>query len=123
MKLNHVDLQVSDVNRARDFFVSHFDFRVVFQRREEIALLEDEAGLSLGVSNLFKSAPPVYPPDFHIGFILNTEKELRAQYDRLRSAGVAMKTEVSIGGPNLYFMCVGPDSIMIELRAPRDDAK
>lgn len=121
MRLNHVDLQVSDVARARDFFETHFDFRRVYEREGRLALLEDEAGLSLGVSNLFDSPPPAYPSDFHIGFILEEEAEVRAQYERLRSAGVPMKTELSRGGPNLYFMCEGPDSIPIEVRAPLDE--
>jgi catechol 2,3-dioxygenase-like lactoylglutathione lyase family enzyme len=120
MKLNHVDLQVSDVDRAREFFESLFDFRCVFQRRAELAMLEDESGFSLGVSNLFNSALPPYPPDFHIGFVLDTEIEVRTQFRRLVDAGVPMKAELSIGGPNLYFMCIGPDSIPVEVRAPRD---
>jgi catechol 2,3-dioxygenase-like lactoylglutathione lyase family enzyme len=118
MKLNHVDLQVSDVTRAREFFEAHFGFRCVFQRREELALLEDDAGLSLGVSNLFKSPPPVYPPDFHIGFILETERDVRAHYERLKAAGVLIKAELARGGPNIYFMCAGPDSILVEVRGP-----
>ena len=120
MKLNHVDLQVSDVTRAREFFETHFGFRCLFQRREELALLEDEAGLSLGVSNLFKSPAPVYPPDFHIGFILETEADVRAHYERLKGAGVPIKAELARGGPNIYFMCVGPDSIAVEVRGPLD---
>jgi catechol 2,3-dioxygenase-like lactoylglutathione lyase family enzyme len=120
MKLSHVDLQVSDVDGARKFFEAHFDFRCVFQRRNELAVLEDEAGFSLGVSNLFNAPGPAYPPDFHIGFILETESQVRAQYQRLVQAGVAMKAELGIGGPNIYFMCVGPDSIHVEVRAPRD---
>jgi len=120
MKLNHVDLQVSDVTRAREFFETNFGFRCLFQRREELALLEDDAGLSLGVSNLFKSPAPVYPPDFHIGFILETEADVRAHYERLKAAGVLIKTELARGGPNIYFMCVGPDSIAIEVRGPLD---
>jgi hypothetical protein len=115
-----VDLQVSDVDGAREFFETLFDFRCTFQRRKELAILEDEAGFSLGVSNLFDSPAPVYPPDFHIGFVLETEAQVRAQYERLTRAGVAMKAELAIGGPNIYFMCVGPDSIPVEVRAPRD---
>lgn len=118
MKLNHIDLQVSDVEQARVFFERFFDFRCVFQRRAELAMLEDESGFSLGVSNLFKSAPPVYPPDFHVGFILDTEARVRAQFQRLVEAGVAMKAPLSVGGPNIYFMCVGPDSIAVEVRGP-----
>ena len=122
MKLNHVDLQVSNVSAARAFFETHFGFRCTYQRREQIAFLEDDAGLSFGLSNLFDSAPPVYPPDFHIGFILDSEQDVRSVHDRLGRAGVAMKTELSRGGPNLYFMCVGPDGIVIEVRGPLDAA-
>ena len=118
MNLNHLDLQVTDVERARRFFEDHFGLRLVHQRKDQLAILEDQAGFSLGVSNLYGSASPAYPPDFHIGFILETEAEVRTSYDRLRAAGVPIKSELSRGGPNLYFMCLGPDSIMIEVRAP-----
>ncbi len=122
MKLNHIDLQVSDVSTARAFFETHFGLRCTFQRRNQLAMLEDDGGLAFGVSNLFDSAPPVYPPDFHLGFILTTEADVRAAHERLQRAGVTMKTELSRGGPNIYFMCVGPDGISIEVRAPADDA-
>jgi catechol 2,3-dioxygenase-like lactoylglutathione lyase family enzyme len=118
MKLNHIDLQVSDVSSARAFFETHFGMRCTFQRKEQLAILEDDAGLAFGVSNLFDSPPPVYPPDFHIGFILGSESEVRTVRERLVAAGVKLKTDLSRGGPNIYFMCVGPDGITIEVRAP-----
>ncbi len=120
MKLNHVDLQVSDVDAAREFFETHFDLRCIYQRRDELAMLEDESGFSLGVSNLFHSPPPTYPSDFHIGFILDRESDVRAQYERLREAGVEIRQELKVGGPNIFFTCVGPDSVMVEVRAPLD---
>lgn len=120
MRLNHIDLQVSNVTAAREFFETHFGFRCTFQRREQLAMLEDDGGLAFGVSNLFGSPPPVYPPDFHIGFIVETEAEVRATHERLKNAGVAVKSDVTRGGPNVYFMCVGPDGLMIEVRAPAD---
>jgi catechol 2,3-dioxygenase-like lactoylglutathione lyase family enzyme len=118
MKLNHIDLQVSDVSGARVFFETHFGLRCTYQRKEQLAILEDDAGLAFGVSNLFDSLPPVYPPDFHIGFILGSESEVRTVRERLVAAGVKLKTDLSRGGPNIYFMCVGPDDITIEVRAP-----
>jgi catechol 2,3-dioxygenase-like lactoylglutathione lyase family enzyme len=120
MRLNHIDLQVSNVTAARTFFEAHFGMRCIYQRREELAMLEDDAGLSLGVSNLFGNALPPYPPDFHIGFILDKESEVRAIHERLTAAGVEIRTDLSRGGPNLYFMCGGPDGIGIEIRAPLD---
>jgi catechol 2,3-dioxygenase-like lactoylglutathione lyase family enzyme len=121
LHLNHIDLQGSDVSAARRFFEEHFGFRCVVQRREQLAVLRDDSGLEFGVSNLFDSPPPVYPRDFHIGFILETESEPRATHERLQREGVTMKTDVSRGGPNVYFMCVGPDDIGIEVRAPADE--
>ena len=120
MNLNHLDLQVSDVSAARAFFETHFGFRCTFQRREQLALLEDDAGFAFGVSNLFGSPPPAYPTDFHIGFIVQSEAEVRAIHERLRGAGVHMRTDVTRGGPNVYFMCTGPDGIGVEVRAPAD---
>ena len=52
MKLNHVDLHVSNVDAARGFFERFFALRCTYHRRGEIAILEDEAGFQLGVSNL-----------------------------------------------------------------------
>ena len=122
MKLNHVDLQVSSVSASRRFFEEHFGLHCVFQRREELAMLKDDNGLELGVSNLFGNPAPVYPPDFHVGFVLSSEREVREVHARLLAAGVPMKTDLSRGGPNLYFMCVGPDNLPVEVRGPLDAA-
>jgi len=118
MRVNHINLQVSDVSAARAFFENHFGMDCKFQRRDELAIMDDGAGMEFSVSNLFHSPPSPYPPDFHIGFILDGESEVRSTYERLASAGVEMKTDVSRGGPNVYFMCVGPERIMIEVRGP-----
>lgn len=119
MKLNHLDLQVSDIHAARAFFETHFGLRCSYTRRDEIALLEDNAGFSLGVSNLFKNAAPTYPPDFHVGFVLEDAAQVEALYEQLKSASVVMKHDLTEGGPNLFFMCVGPGGIPVEVRAPR----
>jgi catechol-2,3-dioxygenase len=115
-----LDLQVSDIHSAKEFFETHFGLRCSFTRRSEIAILEDDIGFSLGLSNLFEhETPPVYPPDFHIGFVLEDVAQLEEIYQRLQSAGVPMKYDLREGGPNLYFVCIGPDSTPVEVRAPR----
>jgi lactoylglutathione lyase len=121
MKLNHVDLQVSDVSAARKFFETWFGLRCTYQRAEQIALLEDDAGLQLGVSNLRGSPPPAYPPDFHAGFVLERASEVRETYERLKEGGVRIRIDLREGGPNLFFVCEGPDTIPVEIRAPRDN--
>jgi catechol 2,3-dioxygenase-like lactoylglutathione lyase family enzyme len=120
LKLNHVDLQVSNVDVAREFFENHFGLRRIYQRAGQLALLKDDAGLELGVSNLRCSPPPTYPSDFHVGFVLDRADAVRKVYARFRDGGVRIKMELREGGPNLFFVCEGPEGIPIEIRAPRD---
>jgi len=120
LRLKHIDLQVSDVDAARDFFETFFGLRVRYQQQKQIAFFEDETGFEFSVSNLFNLPPPAYPPDFHVGFILERTSEVRAIYDRLGAAGIAMKIDLGVRGPNLVFQCLGPDSIPVEVRAPKD---
>jgi catechol 2,3-dioxygenase-like lactoylglutathione lyase family enzyme len=120
VRLKHIDLQVSDVDAARHFFETFFGLSTIYQRKKQIAFFEDETGFEFAVSNLFDSPPPTYPPDFHVGFILERARDVRDVYDRLKAAGVAMKIDLGVQGPNLVFQCVGPDSIPVEVRAPKD---
>jgi catechol 2,3-dioxygenase-like lactoylglutathione lyase family enzyme len=120
MVLNHIDLQVSDVNAARAFFERFFDLRCRYQRQTQIAIFEDGSGLEFAVSNLFNSPPPTYPPDFHVGFVLPRASDVRGAYDRLKAAGIPMKLDLGIQGPALVFQCLGPDNIPVEVRAPKD---
>jgi hypothetical protein len=53
----------------------------------------------------------------HIGFVLTGEADVRPVYEPLTAAGVEIKTERT-GGPNIYFMCVGPDGIVLDVQAP-----
>lgn len=120
MRLKHIDLQVSDVDAARNFFETFFGLHCSYQRQKQIAFFKDETGFEFAVSNLFNAPPPVYPPDFHIGFILERTSNVHEIYDRLKSAGVSMKLDLGVQGPNLVFQCVGPDSIPVEVRAPKE---
>jgi catechol 2,3-dioxygenase-like lactoylglutathione lyase family enzyme len=120
MRLRHIDLQVSDVDAAREFFEKFFGLRCTYQREKQIAFFTDKTGFEFAVSNLFKSPPPIYPPDFHAGFILDHTSQVREIYERLQKAGVKMKLNLGVKGPNLVFQCVGPDSIPVEVRAPKD---
>ena len=78
MRLNHVDMQVSDVDAARQFFEEFFDMRCRYQRQKQIAIFENDMGFEFAVSNLFNSPAPVYPPDFHVGFVLEEVGPLSA---------------------------------------------
>lgn len=61
MRLRHIDLQVSDVDAAREFFETYFGLHCKYQREKQIALFADESGFEFAISNLFNSPPPKYP--------------------------------------------------------------
>jgi catechol 2,3-dioxygenase-like lactoylglutathione lyase family enzyme len=119
MNLNHIDLQVFDVHAARSFFETHFDLRCTYARGDEIAILDDEAGMSLAVSNLGKRPSPTYPPDFHVGFRLEDAAQVGAVYERLQHAGLSMKLTLTERFGNVFFVCLGPDGIPIEVSAAK----
>jgi catechol 2,3-dioxygenase-like lactoylglutathione lyase family enzyme len=120
MRLNHINLQVSDVDAARAFFEGFFGLRCRYQRQKQIAIFENDTDFEFAVSNLFSSSPPAYPSDFHLGFVLEHPSDVRAVYDRLKAAGVAMKLDLGVQGPALVFQCLGPDNIPVEVRAPKE---
>ena len=47
--------------------------------------------------------------------------QVREVCDRLQKAEVPMKLDLGVQGPNLVFQCTGPDSIPVEVRAPKDN--
>jgi catechol 2,3-dioxygenase-like lactoylglutathione lyase family enzyme len=120
MRLTHVDLQVSDVDAARSFFERFFGLTCTYQRQKQIVFFKDQTGFEFALSNLLDLPPPAYPPNFHIGFILEHTSEVREIYECLQSADVTLKMDLSEQGPNLVFQCLGPDSIPVEVRAPKD---
>lgn len=117
MKLNHVDLQVTDLPGTRAFFETFFGLQCVYARTE-LALLQDEAGFELVLSNLSKATAVQYPPDFHIGFVLDDVEQVKEIYARVKAAGYAIKFELQQAGPSLAFQCWGPDALPVEVRAP-----
>jgi catechol 2,3-dioxygenase-like lactoylglutathione lyase family enzyme len=42
MKLNHIDLPVADIAGVRAFFESHFGFRCIFEREDDLPVLLDD---------------------------------------------------------------------------------
>jgi catechol 2,3-dioxygenase-like lactoylglutathione lyase family enzyme len=120
MILNHIDLQVSDIDAATKFFETFFGLHCTYRRERKIAFLADDGGFEFGLSNLHNSPPPVYPPDFHIGFVQENVHRVREIYERVKKAGVAIKFDLQEAGPNLVFQCLAPNSIPVEVRAPRN---
>ena len=88
MRLNHLNLSVPDVSRARTFYETYFGLRCIFQRGQDtLAVLTDESGFILTLSNFDKAAEVAYPGAFHIGFMQDSRERVDEMYERLKSDG------------------------------------
>jgi len=109
MALNHLNLTVPDVPRTREFFETYFGFRCVFERgRDALAVLVDESGFILALSNFDKAAKVEYPGAFHIGFMQKSREQVDEMYQRLKSDGFDLKPPMEFHGAwTFYFHAPG----------------
>jgi catechol 2,3-dioxygenase-like lactoylglutathione lyase family enzyme len=109
MRLNHLDLAVSDVSLTRAFFEKYFGFRCVFERgRDTIAVLLGESGFILTLSNFDKVDRVEYPNGFHIGFMQDSRERVDEIYRRLTSDGINAEPPREFHGAwTFYFRAPG----------------
>jgi len=66
MQLNHINLTVQDVEKVVALLVRYFDMNPLDASRKNIQILRDDAGMIIAI---MKGQSPIYPPNFHVGFI------------------------------------------------------
>lgn len=117
MKLNHLNVCVSDSRATSQFFVDYFGFqRANTQGLDTLAVLYGEDGFVLILSNFDKQNTPVYPNGFHFGFIRESRDEVDAMYTRLQAAGFASEAPRAVHGSwTFYFQA--PGDILVEVQA------
>ena len=117
MKLNHLDLQVPDVQALATFLADHFDFeRASNPASPAIAHLTDRKGFSLVLQRRRDAQP--YPDGFHIGFIVAGVAGVRAQHARLTAAGFAIG-EITETGRGTMFYVTAPGDVLVEVSTPK----
>ncbi len=109
MRLNHLNLTVPAVSQTREFFEKYFDFRCVFERgRDTLAVLTDESGFVLTLSNFDKAEKVEYPGAFHIGFMQDSKERVDEIYRRLKSDGIDAEPPKEFHGAwTFYFNAPG----------------
>lgn len=86
MKLDHINLTVSDVVKASSFLKKHFGYRDMFEDNNAgMVALEDGSGLSV---LLMKGSNANYPKYFHVGFDVETEENVNAFHQKLVADGM-----------------------------------
>ena len=88
MKLNHLNLTVTDVPEAHQFLQTYFGLRDMGGNKN-IAFLSDdnEIVLSLTSMKVGQESQVKYPATFHIGFIQESEERVNEINQRLKDDG------------------------------------
>jgi len=118
MKINHLNLCVPDVPQTGRFFVEFFGLQLTEEKgRDALAVLYDDDGFSLILSNFDRKITPSYPRDFHLGFIQEDREQVRAIHARLQAGGYSLKPPQGMHGSwGFYFHA--PGGIQVEVSCP-----
>ena len=86
MRLNHVNLTVTDVRAAGAFLETYFGLRQM-GGNAGMAFLSDEDGFVLTLMKAGRATAVAYPSTFHIGFFVESEAIVDDIHRRLREDG------------------------------------
>ncbi|HLZ60152.1 MAG TPA: VOC family protein [Ktedonosporobacter sp.] len=103
MKMNHLNLTVTDVPAAAHFLETYFGLRKQ-HGNNGFTLLFDDDGL---VFSLMKGSTVSYPGTFHIGFIQESEEQVNEMYQRLKDDGFEVKPPQRHHGWTFYVQAPG----------------
>ena len=114
MKLNHLNLAVSDVLQTQQFLQTYFGFQPLIKGSPVLTVLEDENGFVLTLSNFSKAIEVTYPQEFHIGFIQSSQEEVNTINQRLREDGFTVEPPRSLHNSWTFYFQV-PGGLLIEV--------
>ncbi len=120
MKLNHLNLTVSDVPGTSAFLGKYFGLKPLGKANVNMVLLSDDDGM---VINVMKGPDASYPETFHIGFIQESDERVNEIHQRLKDDGFEVEApRIFHGSWTFYFQ--SPGGFLIEVlsawNAPRD---
>lgn len=118
MKLNHINLSVTNVTEAVAFFELYFNFRCEEVKGEHaLAVLKGEYDFTLVLmSEAFnRNGNTTYPEAFHIGFIQESREKVEELYQRLIDGGITVERKPAPmrGVYGFYFRA--PGNILTEI--------
>lgn len=114
MILNHLDLQVTDVQKTVSFFETFFDLTLQTSRTSPaFAILHDEGGFVL-VLQRKKDAAQKYPDGSHLGFLVDDIATVERLHARLESGGYEVgPIDRNARGTMIY--CRLSDGLLVEV--------
>jgi catechol 2,3-dioxygenase-like lactoylglutathione lyase family enzyme len=91
MKLNHINLVVTNVAEAIHFFETYFNFNCIDVKGDDaIAILQGTDGFELVLmsATMIKNEEFNYPANFHVGFKQNKQDDVDSIYRQLKVNGL-----------------------------------
>ena len=110
MKLNHLNLTVSDVPAAHQFLQKYFGLQGFngMQPREAMSFMSDDGGMLVALFRATNGTEVKYPAGFHIGFIQDSEEQVNEINKRLRDDGYQVQKPARLHGSwTFYFQAPG----------------
>ena len=116
MILNHLDLQVADVQATVSTFEAFFGLTLETSRNSPaIAIMSDGHGFTLVLQ---RSEAPQYPAGFHLGFLVESIAIVERTHARLVEAGASV-TPVQSNNRGTMIYCQLPHGIVVEVSCRR----
>jgi lactoylglutathione lyase len=118
MRMNHINLAVSNVPQSRAVFETYFGLRCLMAPSPEtLVVLVDESDCVITLSNFNKATDVSYPNAFHIGFMQPSREVVDAIHSRLQDDGYAVGPCKEFHGAwTFYFK--SPGGFTIEVLGP-----
>jgi lactoylglutathione lyase len=115
MKLNHLNLTVTDVSEAHSFLEKYFGLKSMGCNKN-MGFLSDDDGAVISLTNMKigKETEVRYPANFHIGFIQESEARVNEINQRLREDGFDVASPARLHGSwTFYFPAPGGFTIEV----------
>jgi lactoylglutathione lyase len=117
MKLNHINLTVTDLQAAKNILETYFEMQAYEGDRQNknFVVLFDNSGFVLTLMKASHSTEVKYPGYFHIGFGQESEERVNEIYQRLKDDGFDVKPPERHHAWTFYF--AAPGGFTIEIMA------
>jgi catechol-2,3-dioxygenase len=115
MKLNHLNLTVTDPMETHDFLAKYFGLKSMGGNKN-MAFLSDDDGSVISLTNMkiARETEVRYPASFHVGFIQENEERVNDINQRLRDDGYEVSAPSKQHGSwTFYFQA--PGGFMVEV--------
>jgi catechol 2,3-dioxygenase-like lactoylglutathione lyase family enzyme len=116
MKMNHLNLTVTDAAETAQFLEKYFGLRSMdgVEQKKTFAIVRDDNGLVLTLMRASRTAEVTYPETFHIGFIQESEARVNEINQRLKADGYEVPPPARLHGSwTFYFTAPGGFTIEV----------